>query len=291
MAFANAGFPVTLLEVKQEALDRGLDTIRKNYAATVSKGRLAQDEMDKRMARFSTALDYGAIRDADLVIEAVFEDIGVKEAVFEKLDGTMKPGAILASNTSTLDLDRIAVVHQAPGRRDRHALLQPGERDAAARGRAREGDVEGRARDGDAALEEDPQARRRLRRLRRLHRQPDARGIPAAGVLPGRGRRVAAGGGQGAPGLGPRDGPVRDDGHGRAGHRLAHPQAPPRGGPGAAGLPGVGRPHLRAGPLRAEDRQGRLQVRGRLARAGSRPRGREADRRLLEGGRASSAGR
>jgi 3-hydroxyacyl-CoA dehydrogenase len=115
MAFANAGFPVTLLEVKQEALDRGLDTIRKNYAATVSKGRLAQDEMDKRMARFSTALDYGAIRDADLVIEAVFEDIGVKEAVFKQLDETMKPAAILASNTSTLDLDRIAAFTRRPG--------------------------------------------------------------------------------------------------------------------------------------------------------------------------------
>jgi 3-hydroxyacyl-CoA dehydrogenase len=115
MAFANAGFAVTLLEVKQEALDRGLDTIRKNYAATVSRGRLAQDEMDKRMARLSTALDYGAIRDADLVIEAVFEDIGVKEAVFRQLDETMKPGAILASNTSTLDLDRIAAFTKRPG--------------------------------------------------------------------------------------------------------------------------------------------------------------------------------
>ena len=115
MAFANAGFPVTLLEVKQEALDRGLETIRKNYAATVAKGRLAQDEMDRRMARFGTALDYGAIRDADLVIEAVFEDIGVKEKVFRTLDETMKPGAILASNTSTLDLDRIAAFTKRPG--------------------------------------------------------------------------------------------------------------------------------------------------------------------------------
>jgi len=110
MAFANAGFPVTLLELKQEALDRGLDTIRKNYATTVSRGRLSQAEMDKRMARVSTALSYDAIRDADLVIEAVFEEMGVKEAVFKKLDEVMKPGAILASNTSTLDVNRIASV-------------------------------------------------------------------------------------------------------------------------------------------------------------------------------------
>ncbi len=115
MAFANAGFPVTLLEVKQEALDRGLDTIRKNYAATVAKGRLPEDEMDKRMARFSTAVTYEAIRDADLVIEAVFEDIGVKEGVFKQLDETMKAGAILASNTSTLDLNRIAAFTKRPG--------------------------------------------------------------------------------------------------------------------------------------------------------------------------------
>jgi 3-hydroxyacyl-CoA dehydrogenase len=114
MAFVNAGFPVTLLEVKQEALDRGLDTIRKNYAATVSKGRLAQAEMDKRMARFSTALSYDAIKDADLAIEAVFEDMGVKEQVFRQLDATMKPGAILASNTSTLDLNRIASFTKRP---------------------------------------------------------------------------------------------------------------------------------------------------------------------------------
>jgi 3-hydroxyacyl-CoA dehydrogenase len=114
MAFANAGFPVTLVEVKQEALDRGLDLIRKNYAATVSKGRLGQDEMDKRMARLAGALSYDAIRDADLVIEAVFEDMGVKETVFRKLDEVIKPGAILATNTSTLDVNRIAAFTKRP---------------------------------------------------------------------------------------------------------------------------------------------------------------------------------
>jgi 3-hydroxyacyl-CoA dehydrogenase len=114
MAFANAGLPVTLLEVKQEALDRGVETIRKNYAATVSKGRLSEPEMAKRMALLSTALAYDAIRDADLVIEAVFEDMGVKEAVFRKLDEVMKPGAILATNTSTLDLNRIAASTRRP---------------------------------------------------------------------------------------------------------------------------------------------------------------------------------
>jgi 3-hydroxyacyl-CoA dehydrogenase len=100
--------------VKQEALDRGVETIRKNYAATVSKGRLSEPEMAKRMALLSTALAYDAIRDADLVIEAVFEDMGVKETVFRKLDEVMKPGAILATNTSTLDLNRIAASTRRP---------------------------------------------------------------------------------------------------------------------------------------------------------------------------------
>ena len=254
MAFANAGFPVTLVEVKQDALDRGLDTIRKNYAATVSKGRLAQDEMDKRMARFSTALDYGAIRDADLVIEAVFEDIGVKEAVFRKLGDTIKPGAILASNTSTLDLDRIASFTKRPGDVIGMHFFSPANVMRLLEVVRGESHGERRARHGDAALEEDPQARGRLRCLRRLHRQPDARGVPPAGLLPGRGRRAAAAGRQGAAGLGPRDGPVRDDGHGRPGHRLAHPQAPPGGGSRTSGVPGVARPDLRARALRPEDR-------------------------------------
>ncbi len=114
MAFANAGFPVTLVETKQEALDRGRDLIRKNYAATVSKGRLSQAEMDKRLALLAGSLDYAAIADADLVIEAVFENLDVKREVFAKLDAIAKPGAILATNTSTLDVNAIAAATRRP---------------------------------------------------------------------------------------------------------------------------------------------------------------------------------
>ncbi len=114
MAFANAGFPVTLVETQQEALDRGLDVIRKNYAATVSKGRLAQAEMDKRMGLLAGTLDYAAVGEADLVIEAVFENLDVKRQVFAKLDAVAKPGAILATNTSTLDVNAIAAATQRP---------------------------------------------------------------------------------------------------------------------------------------------------------------------------------
>jgi 3-hydroxyacyl-CoA dehydrogenase len=108
MNFANAGIPVTILETKQEALDKGLATIRKNYENTVKKGKLTPEKCEQRMALVKGTLSYDEIAQADIVIEAVFEDLNVKETVFRQLDATMKPGAILASNTSTLDLDKIA---------------------------------------------------------------------------------------------------------------------------------------------------------------------------------------
>jgi len=114
MNFLNAGIPVTILEMKQEALDRGIATIRKNYEGQVKKGKLKADKYDQRMALLSTTLSYDDLKDADLVIEAVFEDLGVKEKVFGALDAVMKPGAILASNTSTLDVDKIAAFTKRP---------------------------------------------------------------------------------------------------------------------------------------------------------------------------------
>lgn len=114
MNFLNAGIPVTILEMKQEALDRGIATIRKNYESQVKKGKLKSDKYEQRMALLSTTLSYDDLKDADLVIEAVFEDMGVKEAVFKKLDEVARPGAILASNTSTLDVDKIAAFTKRP---------------------------------------------------------------------------------------------------------------------------------------------------------------------------------
>ena len=115
MNFANAGIPVVIIEMKQEALDRGMATIRRNYAATVAKGRLSQADMDRRMALITPALDLTAAKDADVIIEAVFERMDIKQEVFRKLDAIAKPGAILASNTSTLDVNRIADVTKRPG--------------------------------------------------------------------------------------------------------------------------------------------------------------------------------
>ncbi|SFR74100.1 short chain enoyl-CoA hydratase /3-hydroxyacyl-CoA dehydrogenase [Mitsuaria sp. PDC51] len=114
MNFLNAGIPVVVLEMKQEALDRGIATIRKNYEAQVRKGKLKEDRYAQRMALLGTTLNYADIGSADLVIEAVFEDIAVKEQVFRQLDEVMKPGAILASNTSTLDVDKIAGFTKRP---------------------------------------------------------------------------------------------------------------------------------------------------------------------------------
>ena len=108
MNFLNAGIPVTILETSPEALDRGLGVIRKNYEGQVKKGKLDPAKYEQRMSLLKPTLSYDDLRDADLIIEAVFEEMGVKEAVFKQLDQVAKPGAILASNTSTLDINRIA---------------------------------------------------------------------------------------------------------------------------------------------------------------------------------------
>jgi len=114
MCFANAGIPVTVLEMKQEALDKGTATIRRNYEASAKKGKLTAAQVEERMGLVRPTLDYADLGQADLVIEAVFEDMEVKEKVFRELDRVMKEGAILATNTSTLDVNRIAGFTRRP---------------------------------------------------------------------------------------------------------------------------------------------------------------------------------
>jgi 3-hydroxyacyl-CoA dehydrogenase len=108
MCFANAGIPVRLLDANDEALARGRALIEKNYAASVARGSLSAERRDRALALIAGTLDYAALADCDIVVEAAFEDMGVKQAVFRQLDAVMKPGAILATNTSTLDIDQIA---------------------------------------------------------------------------------------------------------------------------------------------------------------------------------------
>lgn len=114
MNFVNVGIPVVLLETKQEALDKGLATIRRNYENSMKKGKLTQAQLDERMALIAPTLNYADFKGTDLVIEAVFENIDVKEQVFKTLDEVMRPGAILASNTSALDLNKIATFTKRP---------------------------------------------------------------------------------------------------------------------------------------------------------------------------------
>ncbi|MGB3067818.1 MAG: 3-hydroxyacyl-CoA dehydrogenase NAD-binding domain-containing protein [Ottowia sp.] len=114
MNFLNAGIPVRIVETRQEALDRGLKVIRTNYENTAKKGRLTQEDVEKRMALLTGSLELQSLAEVDLVIEAVFENMEVKKEVFAKLDGICKAGAILASNTSALNLDEIASATRRP---------------------------------------------------------------------------------------------------------------------------------------------------------------------------------
>jgi 3-hydroxyacyl-CoA dehydrogenase len=114
MNFANAGIPVTVVEMAQEALDRGLGLVRKNYEATAARGRLTPADVEKRMGLIQGTTDWKAIADADIVIEAVFEEMPIKKEVFAKLDAIAKPDAVLATNTSTLDVDEIASATKRP---------------------------------------------------------------------------------------------------------------------------------------------------------------------------------
>jgi len=114
MAFVNGGYPVTLLETSHEALQRGLATIDKNYAVSVTRGSLTEEAKRERLAQFKGSTDYADLADCDLIVEAVFEDMAVKKEVFGKLDAIAKAGAILATNTSYLDINEVAASISRP---------------------------------------------------------------------------------------------------------------------------------------------------------------------------------
>jgi 3-hydroxyacyl-CoA dehydrogenase len=125
MTYANAGIPVLLKEIDQHALDRGLATIRKNYAATVQKGRLTQQQMDERLARIEPTLSFDRFGEADIVVEAVFEGMALKKQVFAELDRVARQDALLASNTSTLNIDEIASATRRPQQVIGHHFFSP----------------------------------------------------------------------------------------------------------------------------------------------------------------------
>ena len=187
------GLPVTLLETKQDALERGVATIRKNYDAQVKKGKLSQEKLDARMALITPTLSYDDLKDADLIVEAVFEELGVKEQVFKKLDEVAKAGAILASNTSTLDVDKIAAFTKRPQDVVGMHFFSPAnvmKLLEVVRGAQTAKDVLATV----MAVAKKIRKTAVVGRVRRLYRQPDDRAVHPPGALHARGRRAARAG-------------------------------------------------------------------------------------------------
>ena len=181
---------------------------------------MTQDDVEKRMGLLTPTLDLSALADCDLIIEAVFENMAIKKEVFAKLDKIAKPGAILATNTSYLDVDEIASATEPAAGRGRHALLLPGQRDEAAGGGARREDRARRAGHRHGHRQDHRQGGGGLRRVPRLHRQPHAGAAPGAGQRADPGRRDALGRRPRGLRLRLADGPVPDVRPGRPGHRL-----------------------------------------------------------------------
>ena len=192
MNFLSAGLPVTLVEANAEALAKGVAAIRRNYESSLKKGRLTADALDANMSRLAPTLAFGDIANSDLVIEAVFEDMDVKERVFRQLDEVARPGAILATNTSTLDVDRIAAFTRRPQDVLGAHFFSPAnvmKLLEIVRGEKTGGDV----------LATMMQVAKKIGKtavvaacLRRIHRQPHARAVHPPGHVPARGGRVPA---------------------------------------------------------------------------------------------------
>jgi 3-hydroxyacyl-CoA dehydrogenase len=211
MVFANAGIPVLLKDVDEAALELGMGKIRKNYATSVQRGRFTQAFVDERLQMITPVLNYDAgSPSVDMVMEAVFEGMALKKTVFADLDRACRPGAILASNTSTLNIDEIAGSHVAAGSGDWNTLLQSGQRDAPARDCARK-EVEQRSDCHlHATLQETGQDRSAGRELPRLRRQPHVWPLSTGGAVSDRGRGRGGGGRSGARRIRQRHGSAGD---------------------------------------------------------------------------------
>ncbi len=228
MSFANAGIPVTVFEKDQAALDRGLAMCRRNWEATAKKGRLTMDQVEQRMALLTPTLDFNALASADIVIEAAYEDMAVKQDVFKRLDAVSKRGAILATNTSTLDVDQIAAATARPQDVIGTHFFSPANVMRLLEDRAWKKDEQRCARDRDAAREAAEESRRRVWRVRRFHRQSHARAVSSPIDVSGRRRRLATAGRRGDGSIWNGDGAVCGRRSGRARHRLRDSSAPLR---------------------------------------------------------------
>jgi 3-hydroxyacyl-CoA dehydrogenase len=183
MSFINADIPSLFVEAAQDALDRGVGKIRETYESSLKKGRITPNGLQQNAALLTPTLTYDDIVDADLVIEAVFEDMAIKERVFRRLDELARPGC--DSGDQHIDAGRQCNrrLHPSPAGCGGHAFFQPGPRDETARGRARRKDRTRRTAHDHEARQDDQQDGGRLRRVRWLHRQSNARALPAAGRI------------------------------------------------------------------------------------------------------------
>ena len=253
MSFANAGVPVTLIETGEEQLKRGIGIMQKNWEATAARGGIPADAPAKRMALINGVVGIENVGDADLVIEAVFETMAVKKEVFGKLDQYVKPGAVLASNTSYLNIDEIAKATKRPQDVLGMHFFSPAnvmKLCEIVRADKTAPDALVDRRDDRAQDREGAGRGRRLRRLRRQpHAGPARQAVGEAAVR----RRAAAAGRRRGHQIRHADGTVRDGRSRRPRHRLALAQGPRHqvGDRGRA---------VRSRPLRPEDRQGLLQV-------------------------------
>jgi 3-hydroxyacyl-CoA dehydrogenase len=229
MNFLNAGIPVKILEMKQEALDKGIAIIEKNYQSQVKKGKLKEDKLAQRMGLLSTTLNYDDLKDADLVIEAVFEEMGVKETGVQETGRGDEAWCHLGVQHLHLGRQRHRRFHPTPARRGGLALFQPRQRDEAAGSGARRENRQRRDGHRHGCGQKNQENRRGLRRVRWLHWQPHDRAVQPPSRFPDRRRLHAPAGGQSGGEIWFRHGPVP---HGRLGgqrHWLGDSQAPLRG--------------------------------------------------------------
>ena len=265
MNFANAGVPVTVLETSQAALDKGLAVVKRNYESTLKKGRLSAADFDKRLGLIKGTLSYDDIASADLVIEAVFEDMQVKKQVFETLDQIGQTGRDSGIQHLDPGFEQDREFHASAAGCGGTAFLQSRERDQTARNRARRQDREGRDRDKFEHREADQEDRRRCRGLRRLHRQSHVeRVFPPDGAAARRGRAAAANR-QGAGKFRLCDGAVPGRRSRRQRYRLVHPQAAVRRVSRSLLFQDSGS-HLRIGTLRTEDRRRLVRLQARRSK-------------------------
>jgi hypothetical protein len=186
VCFLGAAIPTVLVDQNEEALAKGRKAIGKDLATAIKKGFLTEDQARGLQVLLTTTVDYDELSDCDLIIEAVFERMDIKETVFKQLAQVAKKGAILATNTSGLDVDHIA---EASGRPEDVIFLLPRVHNAAARNRARQEDSAGRAQDGSVRVHDHQEDWCCRRQLFRLRRKPDARRLRAGKRTAGPRRR------------------------------------------------------------------------------------------------------